>query len=175
MIKCIFRVLSIPFNIFSVSLSLSPSFSLTKSTKHSLYFSLYISLYLSPSHSLHLAVLFLSNYRSLGQFHQHFTSSFYLCRSKKRKKDTDDLAVFFILLGSAFVKAARKMLLKLTPGVSLSFSPSLIFSLTCICTLSWFICKCQRHNAQSKTRLNTRIRKGEKKVKREIFKWGNYK
>jgi hypothetical protein len=36
----------------------------------------------------------------------------------KRYKDTDDLTVFFMLLGSMSVKAANKMLVKLTLGVN---------------------------------------------------------
>jgi len=51
------------------------------------------------------------------QFHQHFTSSFYTCRSQKRKKN-DNFTVFFVLLGSACLKAERKMLAKLTLIVS---------------------------------------------------------
>ena len=42
-----------------------------------------------------------------------FTRSFYTLRSRKHKKLLD-LTVFFVLLGSAHVKAARKMLVKLT-------------------------------------------------------------
>jgi hypothetical protein len=34
----------------------------------------------------------------------------------KAQKDPDDVNVFFVLLGSACVKAAHKMLMKLTPG-----------------------------------------------------------
>jgi len=34
----------------------------------------------------------------------------------KSAKKTDCLTVFFVLLGSAFVKDAGKMLVKLTPG-----------------------------------------------------------
>jgi len=34
----------------------------------------------------------------------------------KAPKDTDNLTEFFMLLGSLLVKAARKMLVKLTPG-----------------------------------------------------------
>jgi len=54
-----------------------------------------------------------------GRFHQHFTSSFYSSRSQKLKK-TDCLTLFSVLLGSVLlgsvhVKAARKMLVKLTP------------------------------------------------------------
>ena len=44
-----------------------------------------------------------------------FTHSFYARRSRKRKKQLE-LTVFFALLGSASEKAARKMLVKLTPG-----------------------------------------------------------
>jgi len=36
----------------------------------------------------------------------------------KAEKDTDDLTVFLMLLGSTSVKAARKMLMKLTPDLS---------------------------------------------------------
>jgi len=43
-----------------------------------------------------------------GQFHQHFTSSFYECRSTKAQKDTDNLTVFFALLGSWRIKASSK-------------------------------------------------------------------
>jgi len=49
-----------------------------------------------------------------GQYHQHFTRSFYACKSQISKK-TDCLAVFFVLLWSGRVKAARKMLVKSTP------------------------------------------------------------
>ena len=48
------------------------------------------------------------------QFHQHFTSSFYASRSQERKKLLD-LTVFVALLGSACLKVACKMLIKLTP------------------------------------------------------------
>ena len=44
-----------------------------------------------------------------------FTSSFYACRSQKRKKDSQVMQLF-ALLGSLRVKAARKMLVKLIPG-----------------------------------------------------------
>ncbi len=49
---------------------------------------------------------------SRGQFHQHFTQSFYSWRSPKCKKDSK------ALLGSACVKALRKMLVKSTPAVN---------------------------------------------------------
>jgi len=40
-----------------------------------------------------------------------------LIKDPKSKKDTDYLTVFLALLGSAVVKAARKMLMKSTPKV----------------------------------------------------------
>jgi len=48
-----------------------------------------------------------------GQFHQHFTSA----------KNKVKLSVFFALLGYACIKAVRKMLVKLTPGWSVSTLP----------------------------------------------------
>ena len=56
-----------------------------------------------------------------GQFHQHFTSSFYECRSTKAQKDTDNLTVFFALLGSWRIKAAHNWFVKLTPGLCFQF------------------------------------------------------
>jgi len=50
---------------------------------------------------------------TLGQFHQHFTSSFYARRSLKRKNAIKP-TVFFGLLGSVRVKTFCKMLVKLT-------------------------------------------------------------
>jgi hypothetical protein len=50
--------------------------------------------------------------RDQVNFHQHFLLA---CRSQKRKK-TDGLTIFLALLGSVSIKAARKMLEKLTPG-----------------------------------------------------------
>ena len=44
-----------------------------------------------------------------------FMRSFYPCSSQKCKK-LFELTVFFALLGSAHIKAASKILLKLTPG-----------------------------------------------------------
>ena len=49
-----------------------------------------------------------------GQFHQHFRSSFYARRSQKRKKDSQ-LKLLFALLGSASVKAARKLVDEIDP------------------------------------------------------------
>jgi len=47
-------------------------------------------------------------------------SRFGVCRSQKCKK-ADSLTVFFALLGSARVKAAHRMLMKLTPGVGQTY------------------------------------------------------
>jgi len=47
------------------------------------------------------------------QFHQRSMSSFYAHRSQKHKK-TVNLSVFFAILGSVCVKAACRMLMKLT-------------------------------------------------------------
>ena len=47
-------------------------------------------------------------------FIEVFTHSFYALQSQNHKKLLD-LAVFFAILGSAHVKAARSMLVKLTP------------------------------------------------------------
>ena len=49
-----------------------------------------------------------------GQFHQHFTSSFYSCRSQMHKKPVKSSS-FFELLGSALVKAARKNIGEIDP------------------------------------------------------------
>ena len=51
-----------------------------------------------------------------GQFHQQFTSSFYARRSQKCKKDSQ-IKQLFLLLGLVCVKAARKLLMKLTPDI----------------------------------------------------------
>ena len=61
--------------------------------------------------SFHLFPMFEETW---SQFHQHSTSSFYACRSQRRKKDSQ-VKLLFALLGSARVKAARRMLVKLTP------------------------------------------------------------
>ena len=64
--------------------------------------------------------------RSRVDFINVFTRSFYVRRSQKRKKLLD-LTVFFVLLGSERVKAARKMLVKLTPRLWHSRWPSCPF------------------------------------------------
>ncbi len=50
-----------------------------------------------------------------GQFHQHFTGSFYTFRSQMQKKDSQVISVFLHFLGPTSVKAARKLLVKLKP------------------------------------------------------------
>ncbi len=63
-----------------------------------------------------------------GQFHHLFTCSFYVHRSQKCKKSlADSLIVFFALLVSSKVKAASKMLLKLTPNLKID---QVLFELT---------------------------------------------
>ncbi len=42
--------------------------------------------------------------------------SAYTCSDPESAKKTDGLTVFFVLLESLSIKAARKMLVKLTPG-----------------------------------------------------------
>ncbi len=51
-----------------------------------------------------------------GQFYKHVYAQLYVHRSQKCKM-AFDLTVIFALLGSTHVKAACKMLMKLTPGV----------------------------------------------------------
>ena len=50
-----------------------------------------------------------------GQFHQHFTNSFYARRSQKCKKDSK-VKHFFALLGSVHVKAALKHIDEIDPN-----------------------------------------------------------
>ena len=51
-----------------------------------------------------------------GQFHQHVYEQILCLQIPKTQKKLLNLTVFFALLGSARVKAACKMLVKLTPG-----------------------------------------------------------
>jgi hypothetical protein len=51
-----------------------------------------------------------------AQFHQRSTYSFYACRSRMRKKRQSSQQCHLAVLGPTSVKAARKMLVKLTPG-----------------------------------------------------------
>jgi len=59
---------------------------------------------------------------------------FYALRSGKRIKDTDDLTVFFMLLGSTSVKAGRKMLVKLTLGhtFEITFTQQVVIIAFCL-------------------------------------------
>jgi len=61
-----------------------------------------------------------------GRFHQILRPSFMPVDPKSAKK-TDCLTVFFVLLGSAFVKDAGKMLVKLTPGDNSGKKSSLMY------------------------------------------------
>ena len=49
-----------------------------------------------------------------GQFHQHFTSSFYVRRSQKHQKNSQ-VQQLFALLGSACIKAGRKHIEEIDP------------------------------------------------------------
>ncbi len=68
------------------------------------------------AHSSQFLRLSVYLYLSNGQFNQHFTRSFYMPRSQKAQKKTDNLTVLVALLGYAGVKASSKMLIKLTPN-----------------------------------------------------------
>ena len=52
---------------------------------------------------------------SRGQFHQHFTSSFYASRSQKLKKRSQ-IKQLFVLLGPAWVKGTRKHVDEIDPS-----------------------------------------------------------
>jgi len=58
----------------------------------------------------------------LGSILPTFYKQLLLPQIPKVQKDTVDMTVFFVLLGSAFVKALRKMLVILTLGGPLSSS-----------------------------------------------------
>ena len=84
--------------------------------------------------------LFVTRFLYTGAFGQYanslanlFTNSFCACRSRKRRKLLD-LTVFLALLGSSGVKAAHKMMAKLTPYLpnrsSSTFSHSLWYLLS---------------------------------------------
>jgi len=51
---------------------------------------------------------------------QHFTRSAFETEDHKSVKKTDNLTVFFALLGSVLVKAGCRMLMKFTPETTLS-------------------------------------------------------
>jgi len=91
--------LSVYISPFFLSLYLFGSFS---------SFSVYVSSFLSLSVSLSVFSL------SLAQFHQRSTYSFYVCRFRMRKKRQSSQQCHLALLGPTSVKAARKMLVKLT-------------------------------------------------------------
>jgi len=61
---------------------------------------------------------------TMGQFHQHSTSSFCACRSRKHIK-TVKFSVFFVISWSARAKAAPRTLLKLSPYLSSNLSSAL--------------------------------------------------
>jgi len=70
---------------------------------------------LSIFYRQHLFIIILCDYK--GRFHHHFMCSFYVCRSQKHKKYSQVIG-HFELLGSTWVKAFSKTLMKLTTGVN---------------------------------------------------------
>ena len=68
----------------------------------------------SLSHVASSSLLSISSSMFGCQFHQRLYAKLYMRRSQKCKKLLE-LTVFLALLGSACIKAARKMLVKLTP------------------------------------------------------------
>ena len=60
-----------------------------------------------------------------GQIHQHFTCSFYVCRSQRRKKDSQ-LKKLYALLGSTSIKV------KFTPGWTRTTFDRPIVSFYCV-------------------------------------------
>jgi len=70
--------------------------------------------------STRLAIFFTVD-STLGQFHQCSTNSIYVRRSQRHKKLLD-MTVFFALLVSAWVKAAHRTLMKLTPSFCQRFA-----------------------------------------------------
>jgi len=54
----------------------------------------------------------------MGQFHQHVYTKLLFEQILKEQKEFQVISVFFVLLGSAHVKAARKTLVKFTPIVN---------------------------------------------------------
>jgi len=57
-----------------------------------------------------------------GRFYQRSTSSFGMHRSRKRKKIQSSRQSFLVLLGSVCIKAASRMLVKLTSGKQILFN-----------------------------------------------------
>ena len=67
-----------------------------------------------------------------GQFHQHFTRSFYTHRSQKRKKNSQ-LKQLVALLGSASVKAACKHFDEIDPSFQLAARKTMVkLTLGCV-------------------------------------------
>jgi hypothetical protein len=58
---------------------------------------------------------------SRGLFHQHVYSKLLHPKIPKAQKDSQVTTVFFVLLGSAHVKHAHKMLMKYTPKANAIF------------------------------------------------------
>jgi len=54
---------------------------------------------------------------ALGDNFTNILPAAFMCADPKRAKSTDSFNVFFVLLGSVHVKAVRKMLVKLPPGL----------------------------------------------------------
>jgi hypothetical protein len=59
-----------------------------------------------------------SDHHAICQFHQHSTLAFASADPKSAKKTEEDLIVFSAHLESACEKAARRTLIKLTPGIT---------------------------------------------------------
>jgi len=75
---------------------------------------------------------------SWGQFHQHFPSSFYACRSQRCKKHWW-LDCLFALLGSVGIKAAHKHVGEIDPWFTQLLEGLLIFCIWCTCLIYlWF-------------------------------------
>jgi len=62
------------------------------------------------------ATIWASSSSSGAQFHQHFTYSYYARRSQMCKKRQSSQQCHLAFLGPTSVKAARKTLVKWTPG-----------------------------------------------------------
>jgi len=69
---------------------------------------------------------FMSNKENRCQFHQRFMQSFSLIDPESVKK-IDNLTATFTHLGSVSIKAANKMLMKLSPDISLNGSIQILW------------------------------------------------
>jgi len=78
-----------------------------KANKNKSFYQIFSTLY--EKNAIHF------EFETRCQLHQRYTHSFYVRRLLKHNKDWQ-LDCIFALLGSAHIKAARKMLIKLTPG-----------------------------------------------------------